>query len=205
MSASVARAESSSGHEFRAQLNDRVEAERVGVSEALARTTLLTQREKARLAIIIVREARSHRLDPLLVTSVIQVESGFDPLAVSNRGALGLMQLMPSTARWLAARAHLSQPGSLFDLERNVHLGCFYLAYLIRRFGSEQRGLVAYHMGPAAAQRALVGQHGYVLLAGYPAWVQQVRERLSLPLTKPTHVRMLASFSWPEGNEETAP
>jgi soluble lytic murein transglycosylase-like protein len=99
---------------------------------------------------IVERYARRFRLDPLVVLAVIQVESRFDPTAVSEQGAIGLMQLQGVTARDLAADMGLSWTGDdmLFDPNVNVMLGCAYLRRLLDRFGDQDAALAAYCSGP---------------------------------------------------------
>jgi len=89
-------------------------------------------------------------LDPRLVQAVIQVESGYNPRALSRKGAVGLMQLMPGTAR------DLSIPDP-WDPEQNVRGGTTYLRRMIDRFGELELALAAYNAGPEA-----VVQHGGV-------------------------------------------
>lgn len=169
------------------EVDDWDEAARLGIAKVIASRRLgFTPKEEAHLAATIVREAHDAGVDPVLVTSVMQVESGFNPYAVSQVGAVGLMQLMPNTAGWLSkGEAVPTQGGHLFDLERNVHLGCQYLATLIHQFGSVDRALVAYNMGPSAARKALAGPRAHALLAGYPRAVENARRHL-LALQQPT-------------------
>jgi soluble lytic murein transglycosylase-like protein len=91
--------------------------------------------------------AQRHRVDAGLVRAVIDVESGFRPRAVSPKGAMGLMQLMPTTA----AELGVTDP---FDPEQNVDGGVRYLRALLTRYGGDQRlALAAYNAGAAAVER----------------------------------------------------
>jgi soluble lytic murein transglycosylase-like protein len=99
---------------------------------------------------IVERHAQRFHVDPLVVLAVIQVESRFDPNAVSPRGAKGLMQLESATARALAMELGLPWTGDdrLFDPDFNVLLGCAYLRQLMNRFGDQDSALAAYCSGP---------------------------------------------------------
>jgi soluble lytic murein transglycosylase-like protein len=93
--------------------------------------------------------ARRHGLNPSLVAAVARVESRFDPRAVSQRGARGLMQLMPATGRRLGLR-----PAELFDPEKNLDAGARYLRELADRFGDDlSLVLAAYNAGEHAVLR----------------------------------------------------
>ncbi len=95
---------------------------------------------------IIQREARKHNLDPYLVAGLIRQESRFENEAVSSAGAVGLMQLMPGTARRLAG--HGVSRGRLYDPETNIRLGTKYLAGLMAQFdGSVERAVAGYNAG----------------------------------------------------------
>lgn len=90
--------------------------------------------------------ARKHGIDPALVQAVIDVESGGDPLAVSPKGARGLMQVMPETAAEMGV-----SPRRLFDPQDNVTAGTRYLAEQVDRFHGElPKALAAYNAGPGA-------------------------------------------------------
>jgi soluble lytic murein transglycosylase-like protein len=80
-------------------------------------------------------------LDPRLVRAVMQVESGYNPRALSDKGAMGLMQLMPDTARDL-------EVGDPWDPEQNVRGGTAYLRRMLDRFGDLELALAAYNAGP---------------------------------------------------------
>ncbi|MBU8897406.1 lytic transglycosylase domain-containing protein [Corallococcus sp. H22C18031201] len=149
------------------------DAERLGVVEAV-RASGLTARQQRRLSVAIIREADRNHLDPLLVVALIHCESSFNNYAVSNVGAMGLMQVMPNTGTYLANKAgfRLGRRTNLFDAETNVELGTAYLADLIQRFGTLERALVAYNAGPGLAQRILARRERRVkFMAGYPAKV----------------------------------
>ena len=96
---------------------------------------------------IIDGAALANRLEPALVTAVILAESGGDPLAVSKRGARGLMQLMPATARRYGVR-------NVFDPEQNIRAGSQYLHDLAGRYQNDlELMLAAYNAGPEAVDR----------------------------------------------------
>jgi hypothetical protein len=96
---------------------------------------------------IIEGESRQRGLDPFLIESVIRVESGFQPEAVSPVGAQGLMQLMPDTARLVGVE-------NPFDPQQNVAGGSQYLSWQVQDFGGDlSLALAAYNAGPAAVRR----------------------------------------------------
>ena len=96
---------------------------------------------------IIEHAALSAAVESNLLRAVIVVESGFNSHAVSKRGAVGLMQLMPATA----SRFGVSNP---YDAQQNVHAGARYLKFLIDRFGHDIRlALAAYNAGEDAVAR----------------------------------------------------
>ena len=96
---------------------------------------------------IIEKAASSNSVEANLLRAVIVVESGFNSRAVSKRGAVGLMQLMPATA----SRFGVSNP---YDPKENVHAGARYLKFLMDRFGQNVRlALAAYNAGEDAVDR----------------------------------------------------
>jgi soluble lytic murein transglycosylase len=99
----------------------------------------------------ILSASRQYRVDPALVNAVIKVESDFDPQAVSNAGAMGLMQLMPATASTLEVQ-------NPFNPSENISGGVKLLSYLLGRFnGDLTLALAAYHAGEKT-----VNQYGQV-------------------------------------------
>ena len=95
---------------------------------------------------IISAMSEAHGVDPLLVRAVIQVESNYQVRARSRKGALGLMQLMPSTARSYNVR-------NPFDPRSNIEAGIKHLKSLIDRFGRVELGLAAYNAGEGAVTK----------------------------------------------------
>lgn len=107
------------------------------------------------LAHAIVRKSREENIDPILVASIIRVESRFKPHVRSNKGARGLMQLLPSTAKEVA-RKNSKSVSDIHDIDSNIELGINYLRYLEEKFnGSLELALVAYNWGPGNLDRAL--------------------------------------------------
>jgi len=99
----------------------------------------------------IFKYAQEYDLDPYLVASVIWAESSYDPEAVSKVGAVGLMQLMPDTAEWISHKVDMDDfaEQDLTDPDVNIHLGCWYLSYLAKRFDGNLANIIAgYNAGP---------------------------------------------------------
>ena len=122
------------------------------------RHTALPERERRRLAHVIVEEARAHDLEPDLVMAVIEVESAGYHLAESHVGALGLMQLLPPTGREMAEDLGIEWkgPDTLFDPIINVRLGTAYLRVLADKYeGDVNTALAAYNWGPGRIDRRL--------------------------------------------------
>jgi len=96
---------------------------------------------------LIESAAQTHTVHPALIRAVIVVESGFNPNAVSKRGAIGLMQLLPETARRYGV-------SDIYDPAENIKAGAHYLSDLMVRFGSRMDlVLAAYNAGENAVDR----------------------------------------------------
>jgi soluble lytic murein transglycosylase-like protein len=96
---------------------------------------------------IIERHASKYGVDPTLVRAVIQVESNFNPRCLSHKGARGLMQLMPGTAKRFGVK-------DVHDPDQNIRGGVQYLSKLLAMFPNDlQRALAAYNAGEGAVQR----------------------------------------------------
>jgi soluble lytic murein transglycosylase-like protein len=133
---------------------DDAAAERERAVAALAGTRLyqraIDDTVTRRFTALIERHARSNGLDPLLVKAVVAVESAFDPLALSPKGAVGLMQVIPDTAAryGLAGDARATIGQKLLDPTTNVRIGTRYLRDLLARFDNQlPLALAAYNAG----------------------------------------------------------
>lgn len=109
----------------------------------------------------VIRESVRNRFDPIFLLSVIKRESRFNPMAIGSVGEIGLMQIRPSTAQWIANKIGIQWNGAsdLKDPAKNIRIGATYLAYLRKKF--EQDGklyLAAYNMGATNVYRMLASQ-----------------------------------------------
>jgi soluble lytic murein transglycosylase-like protein len=125
----------------------------------------------AELSRLIAQAAVAHRLEPQLLHAVIDVESGFSVRAVSPRGAVGLMQLMPATARDYGVT-------DAFDPRQNIDAGAQHLRRLLDRFGQDKAlALAAYNAGAKAVTR----HHGRIPpYAETMAYVPRVLQRMAV-------------------------
>src|SRR5206468_9484200 len=104
---------------------------------------------------IVRGHARNYTLDPALLAAVIYQESKFHPHARSKSGAIGLMQLLPETAKGIALHTGGSQfrVSDLDDPEINVRYGSWYLRHLLDKYGDERTALAAYNAGQENVDR----------------------------------------------------
>ena len=100
----------------------------------------------SRYDLLIDKYSKQFRVDPTLVRAVIQVESDFDPMCVSKKGARGLMQLMPETARHFGVT-------KVHDPDQNIRAGILHLRDMLEMFSDLPRALAAYNAGPNAVLR----------------------------------------------------
>jgi soluble lytic murein transglycosylase-like protein len=112
----------------------------------LSKITPSIEASGADLNAIVEKAAKAHEVDPLLVHSIIKQESNYNVHAVSNKGAQGLMQLTPSTARMLGV-------SNSFDPEQNIEAGVKYLKYLQDLYKDDRLALAAYNAGPGAVDK----------------------------------------------------
>lgn len=124
------------------------------VAEAPRKLALVTESAKEKFfstevpfGSIIYREAVKNDIDPELVAAVVEAESRFKPTARSGAGAIGLMQLVPRTGRWMGAR-------DLTNPSQNIAAGAKYLKYLNKRFdGNQEKVIAAYNAGEGNVRR----------------------------------------------------
>lgn len=133
------------------------------VRHVLARyPNFLAPDEAERLGALLLLEGERNGIDPLFLAAVIRVESAFSSDAISDKGARGLMQVMPATGAEMAQQLGItwSGPDGLHDPETNLMLGVHYLRMLLDRYqGSYRRALTAYNRGPRNL-RYIESRHG---------------------------------------------
>ena len=99
-----------------------------------------------------VNEAsKRFKVDKKLIFAIIKIESNFNKDAVSNKGATGLMQVMPSTAEWILKKnSRDSDFYNLYNPAHNIEVGVMYLRYLLDKYeGDVEKTLIAYNAGPS--------------------------------------------------------
>jgi len=146
----------------------------------------LDELQREGVARAIVKAEREHDLPALLVLALIEQESRFRPKARGPGGSLGLMQLMPTSARDLASRHAIPWQGTrtLHDPVKNVQLGVLYLAEMRERFGNADLAMAAYNIGPTAVQKRLA--RGLSCKGPYVTGVLQRFQSLRLVFGDPT-------------------
>jgi soluble lytic murein transglycosylase-like protein len=152
----------------------------------IAGATGATRTEKD-FSALVEQAAKAHDVDPLLVHSMIKTESGYNAYAVSPKGAEGLMQLTPPTARMLGVT-------NSFDPQQNIEAGVKYLKYLQTIYKDDRLALAAYNAGPGAVDK-------YKWIPPYPEtqnYVYQVGKRYG-------EARKAAAAPTPGPTKEPAP
>lgn len=97
---------------------------------------------------LVEQYAQEYGVPAYLIYAVINTESGFDPDAVSDLGALGIMQMTPDTFDWLQTKTGDDLPDdALFDKEISIRYGTLFLSMLLEEFGDENTAIAAYHAG----------------------------------------------------------
>ncbi len=109
-----------------------------------------------KLAQAIINASSKYNYDPIFLLAIIKTESRFNPNAVGTAGEIGLMQIKPSTAEWIAKKKKFPwvNKEELFNPEYNIHLGALYFKYLKKSMNSKASDYIAaYNMGPANLRR----------------------------------------------------
>ncbi len=151
---------------------------------------------------LIARYCAEHGVDPFLVAAIVRAESRFRPSAASDKGALGLMQVMPDTGRWAAFELGMEayEPEMLCDPEVNLRIGTWYLASLHREFGGDTViVLAAYNAGLGNVRKWLederwTGRQEEVDRIPFPETREYVKKVLRLHET----YRRAYGGRWPE-------
>jgi soluble lytic murein transglycosylase len=102
---------------------------------------------------IIQNNSEKYNVNAYTILAMIKTESNFNKNAVSNKGAVGLMQLMPSTANFIAKKVGFSENINLYDGQTNLYLGICYLEYLFNRYGDETIVLYCYNAGEGVVSK----------------------------------------------------
>ncbi len=144
--------------------------------------TLKKERERAVLPLVRAAAEEFH-MPTALILAVIRTESDFHPDAISDAGAVGLMQLLPSTFDWLCEQK-LCEPhnkGEIATPAINIRYGTYYLSYLLERFGDLKTALAAYNAGEGRVEKWLedpvLSQNGALETVPFPetaAYIERV-------------------------------
>ena len=109
----------------------------------------------------VIKYSERYNVPHHLVFAVIKVESDFDSRAKSSAGAMGLMQVLPSTYEWLAKiNGEIPFTSALYDPDTNIKYGTYYLQYLYSKFGTWEKALVAYNWGEGRLAE-FIEENGY--------------------------------------------
>lgn len=110
------------------------------------------------IASTVITEAAKYKLDPVFVLAVIRTESRFNPVIVGSAGEIGLMQVKPDTAEWIARKFKIPWHGkqTLENPASNIRIGLAYMNYLRHKFdGKALKYVTAYNMGPKNVRRLM--------------------------------------------------
>ena len=165
------------------------------ILDTVTRSLPNDQRSRAfEVARAVIVEANHNRLDPMFLLAVIATESQFNLAAHGTHGEIGLMQIMPSTAKWLAPQAGLAADFKLEEPAINIRLGALYMSQLRNRFKHRSKRYVsAYNMG-ARNVRRLVKAHTEPKI--YVTRVLNNYEQIYTALAAPQRVNVARRIAW---------
>lgn len=96
----------------------------------------------------ITKYSKKYNVDPVIITAIIKTESNFNPKAVSNKNAMGLMQILPDTGKWICEKMNIEfKEEMLFNPDYNIKLGTYYIKYLMDVFENDNLAYAAYNGG----------------------------------------------------------
>ena len=101
------------------------------------------------------KQSNKYGVDKHLVLAIIKSESNFDKDALSKRGAIGLMQIMPSTAEFISEKLKIKDSYNLYDYKTSIKFGVYYLSYLKQKFKDEYKIICAYNAGEGRVENWL--------------------------------------------------
>ena len=128
-----------------------------------------------KFTIEIQRYSKEYNLNLNFVYAVVKAESSFNHMVVSKSGAIGLMQIMPQTAVWIASELNEAfEIENLYNPEINIKYGCFYLRYLIDKFNNKTYALCAYNAGETVVRSWINSQSKFTIL--YPETKNYVKK-----------------------------
>ena len=109
------------------------------------------------IAKTIIEQSMVYKMDPVFLSAIIMNESSFNPIAKGSSGEIGLMQILPSTGKWMAKKIKMKWRGSktLSNPIQNIKLGAAYVNLLRNKYKHGQLYLAAYNMGPGNLRKAL--------------------------------------------------
>ena len=140
----------------------------------------LPLKDRKEIAQTILEASQRYDVEPELIIAVIETESSFRKNAVSNKGALGLMQILPSTGFALAQELNVDFQVDklLHDPLMNILMGTYYLKKLLQQFGDLNLALTAYNMGPGKLME--LASKNVSPPQDYPEKVHQYRKRIDI-------------------------